>query len=527
MSHVSPLKLKRGLSLQINNSHIPSFSKKKTEIKSNMSLNSYISNKKNNIINSFILVGCWNNIDCDKSALDTPIFRDIVINQINKEYDKLVIIAGDNWYSQQYTTNEDEYTYKYYPLHVLRSGYELLFKNKNKFYDIILGNHDEANDNIVNKDDMTIKKDCMLKIQKYIIQKIANNIPIYTAPSLEDVKSINIDNETINKISMLTCINKPVIKQLNTGVYTLYINTNLFDNYTYKTTSSLSLNTESMTKKGRNNTSTMIMLSYVKSIEELLFSYSPQLLFVVAHNPLVAYKKSKNLKLADIYEDKDNLFIMSMLIKILNKYRTIYLCADVHNFNIALLSNNLGTVISGTGGGSPDLEKTEGNLNLLKSPNKSLITIKNHYVYNAYGYTKIKYDSKFNVYVTYRQLFNAQKDKKFENKLISKTIRNYNFVFKNTEDGWKLEKLPNTISSKKINLDIPKLISYKKQMCGIIKSDNAKNITSLINKNQLVKSNKYKHDYLKKDLNTPLLCFYASKKKKTKTIKEKDKSKKV
>ena len=64
-------------------------------------------------------------------------------------------------------------------------------------------------------------------------------------------------------------------------------------------------------------------------------------------------------------------------------------------------------------------------------------------------------------------------------------------------------------------------------MCCIIKSDNVRNITSLINKNQLVKSNKYKHNYLEADLNTPLLCFYASKKKKTKTLKEKDKSKKV
>ena len=70
---------------------------------SRLSMNSYIMNKKNNIINSFILVGCWNNIDCDKKALNTPIFRDIVINEINKEYNKLVIVAGDNWYSQQHS----------------------------------------------------------------------------------------------------------------------------------------------------------------------------------------------------------------------------------------------------------------------------------------------------------------------------------------------------------------------------------------------------------------------------------------
>jgi hypothetical protein len=499
--------LKRYASLQTNTrkkrkSYTEGYSSNSNN--SYLSMNSYIMNKKYNIINSFILVGCWNHIDCDKSALNTPIFRDIVINQINKEYHKLVIIAGDNWYSQQF--NEGGYTYKYYPLQVLRSGYELLFKNKKKFYDIILGNHDEANDKIIDKSHNNIKKNCMLKIQKYVINNIANNISFINPPSLEDVKTIPIDNFQINNIHLLTCIDKPEIKKMNEDVYTLYINTNLFDNYTYKIKNI----------ENSNTITSNIMLSYVKNIEKLLLIYNPKLLFVVGHNPLIAYKKSKYHKLSDIYKDPENSYIMEMLIKILNNYKTIYLCADVHNFNIALLNSNLGTVIAGTGGGNPDLEKEEGNLNLLKSPNKKIMQITNHYVYNAYGYAKIKYDKKFNVYVTYKQLFNAYKDKKFENKLISKTIKNYNFVFKNTENGWKLEKIPNTISSKKINLDIPKLVDYKKKMCNIIKSYNKNNITSLILKNQLITSNVYKHNYLKNDKNTPLLCFYDSKKKKIK-----------
>tara|TARA_Y100000389_G_scaffold133343_1_gene130862 strand:+ start:485 stop:2020 length:1536 start_codon:yes stop_codon:yes gene_type:complete len=503
--------LKRYESLQTNKStntrkKIKSYTEKNSSCGNNsyLSMNSYILNKKYNFINSFILVGCWNHIDCEKSALNTPIFRDIVINQINKEYHKLVIIAGDNWYSQQF--NEGEYTYKYYPLHVLRSGYELLFKNKKKFYDIILGNHDEANDKIIDNSHNNIKNDCMLKIQKYVINNIANNISFINPPSLEDVKTIPINNLQINNIHLLTCIDKPEIKKMNEDVYTLYINTNLFDNFTYKTKNI----------ENSNTITSNMMSSYVKNIEKLLLIYNPKLLFVVGHNPLTAYKKSKYHKLADIYKDPNNSYIMEMLIKILNNYKTIYLCADVHNFNIALLNSNLGTVIAGTGGGSPDLEKEEGNLNLLKSPNKKLMQITNHYVYNAYGYAKIRYDKKFNVYVTYRQLFNAYKDKKFENKLISKTIKNYNFVFKNTENGWKLEKIPNTISSKKINLNIPKLVDYKKKMCNIIKSYNKNNITSLISKNQLIKSNVYKHNYLKNDKDTPLLCFYASKKKKPK-----------
>ena len=497
--NISHFRLKKNLSMptRTRNTRKSSHSK--------LSINSYIMNKKNNIINSFIFMGCWNHIDCsNNAAINLPIFRNIVINEINKEYEKLIILAGDNWYSQTHV--ENEYVYKYYPLHVLRSGYELLLNNKKKFYDIILGNHDEANDKIVYDNDKNIKKDCMLKVQKFIINKIVNNTPIYTAPSLEEIKNISINNLNVNNVHLLTCIDKPEIKELNIGVYILYINTNLFDNYTYKLKNI----------DNSNNTTSKLMLSYVQHIKKLLTTYNPKLLFVVAHNPLVAFKKSKYHKLADIYEDKDNSYIMEMLIQNLNNYKTIYLCADVHNFNIALLNNNLGTVICGTGGGSPDLEKKEGNLNLLKSPNKSLIQIKNHYVYNAYGYAKIKYDKKFNVYVTYRQIFNAHKDKKFEKKVINKTIKNYNFVFKNNEDSWVLEKLPNKISTKKICLNIPELIKEKTRMCSIIKSDSKKNISSLIMKNQLIKSNIYKYNYLKNDKGTPLLCFYACKKNKKK-----------
>lgn len=481
-------------------SEILSFYKLKKHTES--SIKSYMTNNKKNIINSFIFMGCWNHIDCSNdTALNLPIFRNIVIKEINKECEKLIILAGDNWYSQTY--NDTDYVYKYYPLYVLSSGYELLLKKKNKFYDIILGNHDEANDKIVHDIDKNIKKNCMLKVQKYIINKISNNIPINNAPTLEELKNISIDNLNTNNVHLLTCIDKPEIKELNIGVYTLYINTNLFDNYTYKVKNI----------DNSNNMTSRRMLSYVENIKKLLITYNPKLLFVVAHNPLIVYKNRRYHKLADIYEDKDNSYIMEMLIEILNTYKTIYLCADIHNFNIALLKNNLGTVICGTGGGGADLENKEGNCNLLKSPNESLIQIKNHYVYNAYGYAKIKYDKKYNVYVTYRQLFNANKDNKFQNKIINKTIKNYNFVFKNKKDSWVLEKLPNKMPSKKITLNIPKLINEKKQTCKIIKSDSKKNISSLIMKNQLVKSNIYKYNYLKDDKDTPLLCFYKKTKK--------------
>lgn len=165
------------------------------KLNSKMSARSYLSNKRNNIINSFILFGCWNDIDCSNKK--HPIYRDIVIQEVNREHDKLVIVAGDNWYTNSYVYKN--VNYKYYPFDILKSGYQLLLKNENKFYDIILGNHDEDIDGIDNKNAIVtknifdksidnnidaykmlksenyikiIKDDCMLKIQKYVIKNI-------------------------------------------------------------------------------------------------------------------------------------------------------------------------------------------------------------------------------------------------------------------------------------------------------------------------------------------------------------------
>lgn len=476
-----------------------SISKKK--LLSNMiSTKSFLSNYKNKIINSFILFGCWNDIDCSsKYANYTPIFRDIVIKTAKKEPEKLFIIAGDNWYSQNYIYNNS--SYKYYPFTTLTSGYSLLLNNSNKDFDIILGNHDENNDNIIDNDNL--KTNCMLKVQKYVIQNIAKKNPIYKIPSLEDLQHITNDNIHVNNINFLSCIDKPIIKELSYGVYVVYINTNLFDNYTYKKNS---IDT--------NNISIRYMLSYVSYITKMLKIFKPKLLFIVGHNPLVVYKKKTYHKLNKIYDDDigGGAHIMKILIDELNKYKTIYLCADIHNFNIALLNKNLGTIISGTGGASPDIQTIEGKLdNILLSPNDDIFNISDHYIYNAYGYTKIKYDKHYNVYVTYKQLFNANKDIKFEHKIIHKGIKTYKFKFINNEDGWVLKKMNDRVSEKKIKLNIPELIKDKNKYCKILKSNRKDNITALISLNQLVKSNKLKHNYLINDKDTPLLCFYKKK----------------
>ena len=426
-----------------------------------------------------------------------------MIENIKKEIDKLIIVAGDNWYSQNYDDREN--TYKYYPFTTLTSGYKLLL-NTEKDIDIIMGNHDENNDTIKSKNP-NLKKDCMLKTQKYVIEKIVNNEKI-KIPTLEELENVNTENKMLNGKNIYTCIKKSVIKELNIGVYVIYINTNLFDNYTYKAS-----NTD------RNKITTKKMLSYINNIKKELSVHKPKLLFVVGHNPLIAYKKKKYHKLSDIYDDKINNYIIEKMVLELNKYKTIYLCADVHNFNIALLNNNIGTVISGTGGAtSLDLETNEGKVDTgkFKSPNKELFDIKDHYIYNSYGYTKIKYDKQYNVYVTYKQLFNVNKDNKYQNKIIHKTIKKYNFVFKNTDVGWELIKKRNKVSTEKIKLNIPKLLKEKEEICKIVVNKSENNINNLIKLNQLIISKSIKYNYINIK-NTPLLCYYNKKKIKDKT----------
>jgi|SaaInlV_125m_DNA_1040241.scaffolds.fasta_scaffold00142_2 hypothetical protein len=471
----------------------------------NQSKRSLISNYKNNILNSFIMFGCWNDVDCGSWSNTNwdrnPIYRDIVLSKIKKEKEKLIIILGDNWYPQSYIHNKSKY--KYYPFDVLLDGYNKLF-SKSKLYDIILGNHDEDNDDIINP----VKKDCMLKTQKYVVNKLSNNLNILKLPSLEDLQYTSTSDFYNNNIDFITAINKPVLKELNRGIYIIYINTNLFDDYTYILTKYPRSDDKHITYKK--------LLAYVSYILKLLRYYNPKLLFVAGHTPLIASKNRKLHKLDNIYTDPNSLYIMKMLLDNLNRYKTVYLCADVHNFNIALLNNNIATVVSGTGGAEPDYENVEGKVNYLIPPNEELFNVSNHYVYNSFGYTKIKYDKKFNVYVSYKQIINANKDKKLENKVLYKSVKVYNFLLKNNADGWEFIKKQDKTSNIKIKLDIPKLVNDKIKMCKKIKSNNDKNITTL--NNQIIKSSNkiLKQKYLENDNNTALLCYYKRKKIKNK-----------
>ena len=152
--------------------------------------------------NNFIFFGCWNNINCKKDF----IYRDIVLNSIKTFENEIedMFIAGDNWYStlinktikQSQDPKEEldaiqevkdtqaaatdlledkklkkpkDSGFKYYLIDTLVSGYHILYSMNKNIY-ICVGNHDESS--IYNDE----KKDCMIKTQKYYINKIKKEV---------------------------------------------------------------------------------------------------------------------------------------------------------------------------------------------------------------------------------------------------------------------------------------------------------------------------------------------------------------
>ena len=98
MDHIDNFSLtKLSFKKSKKNNSIDKYSKREL-ISEMISTKSYLSNYRNKIINSFILFGCWNHIDCcSKNSKFTPIYRDIIIKQAKKNlknYLLLLVIIG-------------------------------------------------------------------------------------------------------------------------------------------------------------------------------------------------------------------------------------------------------------------------------------------------------------------------------------------------------------------------------------------------------------------------------------------------
>jgi hypothetical protein len=172
--------------------------------------------------NTFIFLGCWNNINCKNKYL----YRDIILYTIKEFelYTDKVFIAGDNWYNFVVNNNKqlmdiikngdeniDENEITHYVTPILISGYYSLY-NMNKDVYLCAGNHDEAQDSQDLVDELKVpsNKNCMITTQKYFNAKIKNteylefNKYIYNNynnkeeenPIFKFIKSVSTDEES-------------------------------------------------------------------------------------------------------------------------------------------------------------------------------------------------------------------------------------------------------------------------------------------------------------------------------------------
>ena len=371
-----------------------------------LSINNKSSSSIPHIVNNdFIFLGCWNNINCSRK--EKTLNRNVVLELLKNLYSNMpIVLAGDNWYSHKIklpkslqtlntSTSENKQLdkFKFYPLYVLETGYKKLFEISTKI-DIVLGNHDinpeKLNDfYALNQCDQL---GCMVKVQNEIISKIL----LGYSSSIEYIKDVY----QYNDVKLYVC--KPHIEEKSKGIFFLYLNTNIFD---AKDIASID--------------------KYRELVVSELIGKKVKLLFIVGHHPFFGLKKKKTNgesksefiinTVADLYfkkkVDEAKVKAINKFLNIFTKYKSIYLCADIHNFQICKLSNNLCMVICGSGGASRDLlgdyvDNTDPIP--LKCKLNDNIEVTDMYVHDAYGFSKITYSNSGNkVEITYYKFVNT------------------------------------------------------------------------------------------------------------------------
>ena len=398
----------KSLSINKSSSSIPHVAKKAKSLSFNNSSSSipHVANT------SFIFFGCWNNINCSKK--EKTLNRNVVLALLKKLYSNMpIVLAGDNWYSQKIklpatlqsanaSTSENKNKtigkFKFYPVYVLETGYKKLFEISKKI-DIVLGNHDinpkKLNDfYALNQCDQL---GCMVKVQTDIISKMLLN-PSSKTENIKDVYQYN-------NVKLYVC--KPHIEEKSKGIFFLYLNTNIFD------------------AKDVNS-----IIEYRKLVIRELADKKIKLLFIVGHHPFFGLKKKKQKKtegestpkaefiintVADLYfkekVDKAKVDAINQFLNIFTTYKSIYLCADIHNFQICKLSSNLCMVICGSGGASRDRlgDYVDNTVPIpLKCKLNNNIKVTDMYVHDSYGFSKITYSNSGNkVEITYYKFVNT------------------------------------------------------------------------------------------------------------------------
>lgn len=397
--------------------------------------------------NEFIFFGCWNNINCS----DDIIHRNIVLELLKlSNLGKPIVLAGDNWYNQKIPkiTTGDTKTgkkdvEKYYSTYVLKTGYELLFKASTDVA-IVLGNHDITEDSLelpTNSPKTNTLRDlhlfckklgCKVKVQAFIIENILQDYPVifdfftnhYINSKIRN--DTNIDVITNNNVSLYTCI--PHIVMKSQGIFFLYLNTNVFES---------DVNTINKYRETVN-----------RKLEEISKRNKINLLFIVGHHPFAGLKDKNGLSVKNVselyfksVEKVERVEAIYKFLDIFVKYKSIYLCADIHNFQIcklhsAILNSEMCMVICGSGGANQDLigdydnSKFPSEVTLTDSENKYIV--KDLYVHNAYGFCNISYSAKGNkVKVQYYKIVDDK---------INYNIFTYTLNYKTSTKSWSITK---------------------------------------------------------------------------------------
>lgn len=402
--------------------------------------------------NEFIFFGCWNNINCS----DDIIHRNIVLELLKlSNLGKPIVLAGDNWYNQKIpkittgdTKTRKKDVEKYYSTYVLKTGYELLFE-ASKNVAIVLGNHDITEDSLELPTNSTKtntlqdlhlfckKLGCKVKVQAFIIENILQDYPVrfnfftnsYINSNIRN--NTNIDVITNNNVSLYTCIPRIVMK--TSGIYFLYLNTNVFQS---------DLNTINKYRETVN-----------RKLEEESKKNKINLLFIVGHHPFAGLKDKNCLSVKNVSElyfksvkKVEKVEAIYKFLDIFVEYKSIYLCADIHNFQIcklhsAILKSEMCMVICGSGGANRDLigdyddSKFPSEVTLTDSENKYVV--KDLYVHNAYGFCNISYSAKGNkVKVQYYKIV----DDKIVDDKINYNIFTYTLNYKTSTKNWSITK---------------------------------------------------------------------------------------
>lgn len=291
----------------------------------------------------FAFFGCWNN-QCDDGA-NVVGYRDAVLEHLKAHASTYAfcIVGGDNMYqvSDKYVVeaengrSTEEVKVKYYLQDTHTSGFNALRQfDKQQF--VILGNHDEDNSTYVRQKG---------KVKEAQMQEHHDRMSVF------DTTAVRVAVDAHG--SIMACF--------------VFVNTN-----------------QSVQE---------LLAGLASALSQLPEDQKNKPIFVVGHEPLISFKWKKKdpVFLDGINTSQDHPLLDWFAEKRKLGYNIMYLCADVHMFQLDTIQHkgaSIPMVVSGTGGASPDEVK---NVSDVVRYGDNALNI--HVALRSYGYTIVRVDN--------------------------------------------------------------------------------------------------------------------------------------